>query len=223
MIAPRVLAVHPSPLPASYLAARLGADLPAEVTVGRDGSIGEAAVRTSDLAILAPFAEVTLSRSLFSAGTLEGNPVAVRVPVQISVGVPNSTRKDLHPAQVWVFVPSGDSREARWQLRDSVSRVALVAHPGSAERQGAMIVGVAPSGAERTLLTLPPSASPQEVRQTVATGKFFASAGDYRLELRVRGNAIAFARFTIAADSEHAIVNACEQLPVSSSKTGPGN
>ena len=225
MIAPRVLEVHPSSLPASFSAARVGAELPAEVTVGRDGSIGEAAVRTSDLALLTPFAEETLKRSRFSIGTLEGNPLAVRVPVEISIGVPNSTRKDSRSARLWVFVPGGESREARWQLRDSVSRVVLVADPGRAGRPGSAIVGIAPNGVERTLWTLPasPSAPPQEIRQVVATGKFFASAGEYRLELRVGANAIAFARLTIAADAEHAVVNACEPLPISSQKGGPGN
>lgn len=218
---PRVLAVRPVPLPASFGAARVGADIPAEVVVRRDGSTADTAVRTTEVAVLGPFAEEMVKRARFAAGTLEGNPVAVRVPALVSVGVPRSTPENGRPADVWVFVPGEGSREARWQLRDQVSRIVVVARPGIAGRQGATVVAVAPNGEQKTLLTIPP-ATP-EIRRAVATGKFFSAAGDYRVELRVGSSATAFARFTVAEDSEHAIVNACEPMPIVFKKIGPGN
>ena len=224
LTAPRVLGVSPAPLPASFMSVGLSADIPAEATVTPDGSVSEAAVRTTDptLAILAPYAEQTLRRSRFASGSLEGNPVAIRVPVRVSIGMPRAASGNVElPAQLWAYVAGGESREARWQLRDSVSRLTLVAHIARVWPPGAAIVAVAENGAERTLLTLPPAASPPEIHQTVETGTFFASAGNYRLELRTGNGAAASAHFTIAGDSVHAIVNACRPL-VLVQKTGPG-
>lgn len=221
---PKILAANLVALPGTFVAANVGAEMPVEVTVGPDGTVGEVAVRTSDLALLAPFAEESLKRSRFAPGAFEGNPVAVRVPVRVSVGAPpGRPANEEGLAQVWAYVAAGESREARWQLRDSVSRLTLVARLGRSEPSGATIVGVAPGGAQKILLTLPATASPPpEIHQTVTTGKFFAPAGNYRLELRTAGGAIASAHLTIADDATRAVVNACEPLSVSR-RTGPGN
>jgi Gram-negative bacterial TonB protein C-terminal len=221
---PKILAANLVALPQTYVAANVGAEMPVEVTVGRDGTVDEVAVRTSDLALLAPYAEESLKRSRFAPGTFEGNPVAVRVPVRVSVGAPPRTpANDPGLAQIWAHVADDGSREARWQLRGSVSRLTLIARLGRSWASGATIVAVAPGGAQKTLLTLPATSSPPpEIHQTVATGKFFAPAGNYRLELRTAGGAIASAHLTIADDSTRAVVNACEPLSVSR-RTGPGN
>jgi hypothetical protein len=221
---PRVVAANIVAIPATFAAARVSADLPTEVTVGRDGALGEIAVRTSELALLAPFAEESVQRSRFAPGTFEGNPVAVRVPVLVSIGAPPGDRARRQVlAQVWAYVAAGASREARWQLRDSVSRLTLVASLGRSAASGATIVARAENGTEKTLLAIPGAASPsQEVRQTVATGKFFAPAGEYRLELRTAAGALATAHLTIADDFTRAVVNACETVPISR-KAGPGN
>lgn len=221
---PRVLAANVLAIPATYAAARVSAVMPVEATIARDGTVGEVAVRTADVALLAPFAEESIQRSRFAPGTFEGNPVAVRVPALVSIGSPlgERARKPV-PAQVWAYVAGGASREARWQLRDSVSRLTLVANLGRSAGSGAAIVATAPNGAQKTLLTLAAAASPPpEVRQSVATGKFFAPAGVYRLELRSAGGALATARLTIADDFTQAVVNACETVSVSG-KAGPGN
>jgi hypothetical protein len=221
---PRVLAANIVAIPATFAAARVSAEMPVEATIGRDGTVGDVAVRTSDLALLAPFAEESIRRSRFSPGTFEGNPVAVRVPALVSIGAPPGDRaRSQAPAQVWAYVAGGASREARWQLRDSVSRLTLVAHLGRSAASGATIVATAGNGTQKTLLTIPGAASPPpEIHQTVMTARFFAPAGDYRLELRTPGGVLAAAHLTIADDFTQAVVNACETVPVSR-KTGPGN
>lgn len=219
---PRVLAANIIALPTTFAAARVSADVPVEATIGRDGTVADVAVRTSDIALLAPYAEESIKRSRFAPGALEGNPASVRVPVLVSIGAPHDRARMHDPAQVWAYVAGGASREARWQLRDSVSRLTLVAHVGPSAAPGTMIVATAGNGAQKTLLTIPGAAAPQDIHQTVATGKFFKPAGDYRLELRTAGGALAVAHLTVAEDFTHAIVNACETIPVSR-KAGPGN
>jgi hypothetical protein len=220
---PKVRAASVLPVPATFAAARVTADMPVEATIGRDGTVDEVAVRTSDLALLAPFAEESIKRSQFAPGAFEGNPVAVRVPILISIGAPRDRARTPDLAQVWAYVPGGASREARWQLRDSVSRLTLGAHLGRSAATGATIVATAGNGTQKTLLTIPGSASPPpEIRETIATGKFFAPAGDYRLELRTAGGVIAAAHLTIADDFTRAVVNACETVTISR-KAGPGN
>ena len=95
-----------------------------------------------------------------------------------------------------------------------VAYVPRLAAPGA-------IVAVAPDGQTKSLVALAASESPQEINQTVATGKFFAHTGDYRLELR-GADVLSTARFTIADDSKNAVISACEVVFVAR-KTGPGN
>ena len=216
---PRVLAITPLELPATFAAARLSAELPAEVVIGPDGSVRQAAMRTTAIAVLAPFAEETLKRARFDAGSFEGNPTSVRAPVRIAIGGPRPSAQPPIP-EVWAYVAAGESREARWQLRDSVSRVTVVAHVPRLAAPGA-VVAVAPDGQTKSLVALAASESPQEINQTVATGKFFARAGEYRLELR-GADVLSTARFTIADDSKNAVISACETVSVAR-KTGPGN
>ena len=97
----------------------------------------------------------------------------------------------------------------------------VTAHATKVAAPGAEIVAVAPDGRTKTLVKLPASNNPQEVRQTVATEKFFAAAGTYRLELRA-SKVLAWADFTVAEDYRAAVINACEPLTLPR-KTGPGN
>ena len=218
---PRPLMTRPVELPATYAAARLSADVPAEATIARDGTVRDPLVRTAELSMLAPFAEATVSRTKFQAGSFENNPAAIRVPFRIAVGSPRSREELRAPADVWAHVAAGESREARWQLRDSVTKLTVTAHvPGFKAPEGA-IVAVAPDGQTKTLVKLSPSSSPQDVRQTVSAGKFFAAAGEYRLELRA-GGTLASAHLTIANDYNASILNACEPLALPK-KAGPGN
>ena len=219
---PRVVAPAVVTLPATYAVARVSAEMPVEVTVLPDGAVGEVSVRTTDMALLAPYAEESAQRSRFSPAAIEGNPVSVRVPVRVALGAP-SNRRDLAFPALWAFVPGGASREALWQLRGSVSRLTLVVELGRGGGPLATVVAISPGGAERTLLTIPgPSSGAAEIRETVATGKFFHPAGAYRLELRTSNKTIATAHLTIADDFQRSVVNACEPLPISR-KTGPGN
>jgi hypothetical protein len=120
-----------------------------------------------------------------------------------------------------MHVAPGQSREARWQLRDSVAWVTVLAHAPKLPAPGAEVVAVAPGGRTKTLVKIPASSSPQEIRQTVATEKFFDAAGAYRVELRA-SKVLASADFTIADDYRGAVINACEPLTLPR-KTGPGN
>src|SRR4029077_10043003 len=114
------------------------------------------------------------------------------------------------PAEIWIFVAAGQSREARWQLRDSVSSVTLVGHVPKLSAPGGSVVAVAPAKQVRTLLTIPASDARQEIRQTVAAGRVFAGAGAYRVERRGgNGLALASARFTVSDDYRVAVINAC--------------
>lgn len=218
---PRILMANPLDLPTTFTSAHLSAELPAEVTVGPDGAAREPAVRTTDFSVLAPFAEETLKRARFSGGALEGNPAAVRLPVRVAVGNPRPRDPARAPADVWAFVAAGQSREARWQLRDSVSRITVVAHVPALAQPGA-IVAVAPGGQTRTLIALPVSDAPAELRRTVEAGKAFAGTGVYTVELRRGETALASSRFTVADEYRAAVINACDTVLVTK-KTGPGN
>jgi len=219
---PAPLRVVPLEVPPAYAAARITAELPAEVVVGPDGALREAAMRTSEFGILAPFAEETLKRGRFSPGTFENNAAAVRLPVRVPVGTGRPSDAAHALPEIWAFVASGQSREARWQLRDSVSSLTLVGRVPKLASP-ASVVAIAPGKQTKTLLTIPSADAPQEIRQTVAVGKFFAASGEYRIELRGEGpTALATAHFTISDDFRGAVINACETLMLAR-KTGPGN
>jgi len=219
---PALVVIGGVALPESYVAAHLAADVLEEVVVGRDGAVTGIRLVATSIPTLAPFAEAALQHSTFTPATIEGNPVAVRGWIKVPIGgILKTNRRDPPFDDVRAFVPGGGSREATWQLAGSVDRLTLVAHVGSAVPQGAAIVAVAPGGAEQTLLSIPAAPAPLEIRETVKTGRFFATAGDYRLELRAGGKPLAAATVTIAAGFESAIINACEPL-VGPEKTGPG-
>ena len=215
--------VVPLELPPTFAAARLAAELPAEVVVNLDGSVGEAAMRTAEYGMLAPFAEETLRRGRFSPGAFENNPAAVRLPVRVPIGTPRRPDEAHALPEIWLYVSAGQSREARWQLRDSITSVTLVGHVPRLPAPGGSVVVVAPDKQAHTLLAIPASDAPQGIRQTVPAGKIFAGAGQYRVELRGAGSSVlASARFTVADDFRGAVINACEPV-VLSRKTGPGN
>ncbi len=209
-------------LPQTYVSARLAANVVEEIVVGRDGVVAGIRLVTTSVPPLAPFAEAALQHAKFTPATIEGNPVAVRGWIKVPIGgIIRSDRREPPYDDLRAFVPGGGSREALWQLAGSVDRLTLVAHVGSAVPQGAAIVAIAPGGAEQTLVSIPAAPAPLEIRETVKTGRFFAAAGDYKLELRAAGSALASATITIAAGFETAIINVCEPL-VGPEKTGPG-
>ena len=219
---PALIAAGPVALPQTYVSARLAADVVEEIVVGRDGTVGAIRLVATSVAPLAPFAEASLQHATFSPGTIEGNPVAVRGWIRMPIGgILKSNRREPPYDSLRAFVPGGSSKEALWQLAGSVDRLTLAAHVGSAVPQGAAIVAIAPGGAVATLLAIPAAPAPLEIRETVKTGRFFASAGDYRLELRAEGKPLASATVTIASGFETAVINACEPL-VGPEKTGPG-
>lgn len=219
---PALIAAGPVALPQTYVAARLAADVIEEIVVGRDGRVGAIRLVATSVAPLAPFAEASLQHATFSPGTIEGNPVAVRGWIKMPIGgILKTNRREPPYDSLRAFVPGGASKEALWQLAGSVDRLTLAAHVGSAVPQGAAIVAIAPGGAVETLLAIPAAPAPLEIRETAKTGRFFATAGDYRLELRAEGRPLASATVTIAAGFETAVINACEPL-VGPEKTGPG-
>lgn len=217
---PRLVAAAPATLPPIYSAVRLGGTVTDEVVVGRDGAVRSLRFVWSAVEVLAPFAQFSIEHGHFTAPAFEGNPVAVRGAITVPVGTVTTPRQEPVYDALRAFVPGG-SREARWQLAGSVDRLTLVAHVGQTAAD-AVIVAIAPGGAEKVLLPIPATPRPHDVRETVKTGRFLLEAGDYRLELRAGGKAIASTTVTIAAGFESAIVNACEPL-LAPEKTGPGH
>jgi hypothetical protein len=230
MTAPQLVWVEPISLPQTYVAAGIASAVLDEIVVGRDGAVHDIRFIGSSVPQLAPFAEVSLRKTRFSPSAIEGNPVAVRGSISVPVGAMRGNRREIPFDSLRAFVAGGESREARWQLAGSVSRVALAAHLGNAAPRGVLIVAIAPGGAEKTLLSIPAAPPPLEVRESVKTAGFFSAAGDYRIEMRSEGKALAQTTFTVAGGFETAIVNACEPIegPVSTApgailkKTGPG-
>ena len=208
---PQRIWTGPSALPDSFLAARVGGVVVDEVVIGKDGAVGTIRAARSPIAELAPYAEASLRRSRFSPASIEGNPVAARILVSTPVGIVRSDRPEPAYNSLWVHVPGGESREARWQLAGSIEKLAVEARVGAAPGD-LRIAAVAPGGAERILWKGTPSGSPAEVRETVKTGGFFARPGDYRLELRAGSRVLSTTTLTIAPDFQTAIVNACEPL-----------
>jgi hypothetical protein len=222
LVPPALIEAGPVSLPQTYVSAGLAADVIDEIVVGRDGTVSAIRLVATSVPPLAPFGEASLQHARFAPATIEGNPVAVRGWIRMPIGgIIKTKHRDRPYDSVRAYVPGGASREALWQLAGSVDRLALTAHIGSAIAQAAAIVAVAPGGAEQTLLAIPAAPSPFDIKETVKTGRFFAAAGDYRLELRADGKPLASSTVTIAAGFETAIVNACEPL-VGPEKTGPG-
>jgi len=220
---PRLLVPGSVALPAVYTEARVGAEVTEEVVLDKTGAVKQTRLVASPLALLAPFAQYALEKGRFSGGTIEGNPVAVRGVITIPIGAVRKLPSEPPFDAVRVFVAGGESREARWQLAGSVERVTVVAHVGSAAGAGgASIVAVSPRGTEKVLITIPASAPPVDVRETIRTGGFFHAAGDYALQLRGGGKTLAETTLTIAAGFETAVVNACEPLRAPE-RTGPGH
>lgn len=212
-VPPRIVAAGPVPLPPAWTAARIGADVIEEVVVDKDGAVKETRLVATAVGPLAPFAQSSLEKSRFSAGSIEGNPVAVRGVVTVPIGMVRKAPNEPPYDALRAFVAAAGSREARWQLAGSVDRLTLVAHAGSAAASGgATIVAVAPGGAEKVLLSIPAATPPIEVRETVGTGRFLLGAGDYALELRAGGRRLAATTVTVAAGFETAVVNACEPI-----------
>lgn len=209
---PTRLTKAPVALPASFTATRVGGEVDDEVVIGADGAVRSVRLVHTRYEGLAPFGEKSVRDSRFDPGRIEGNPVAVRVLVSTLVGMKTKAREEPPYFSVWANVPGGESREARWQLRDSVERITLSAHLGAPLPGGGEIVALAGDGREKVLLKLPASAAAEDLRRTVSTGKFFARAGDYRIEIRSGGKTLGSTTVTIAEDFKAAIVNACAPI-----------
>jgi hypothetical protein len=209
-VPPRRLGAATVPVPDSFIAARIGGEVVDEVVVAADGSVRSARSVRARFPELAPYAQAYLQKSRFTPASIQGNAAAVRVLVATAVGVSRPARTEPAFDTVWVSVPGGESREAQWQLRDSVSRLTIALRVENPMPSGGEVVARAPGGAERSLWKLTVATPPADVRETVATGSFFHGAGDYRIELRAGGKALAFTTLTIADGYESAVVNACE-------------
>jgi len=209
-VPPQRLGVINVPVPDSFLAARVGGEVVDETVIGSDGAVRTVRAVRARFPELAPYAQAALQKSRFSPATIQGNPVAVRALVPTYVGVSHAVRREPTYDTVWAFVPGGESREAQWQLRDSVSRLTLSLRIENPMPAGAEIVAKSASGAERSLWKPALGTPPQDLRETVKTGDFFSAPGDYRIELRSAGKTVNFATLTIAGSFETAVVNACE-------------
>jgi hypothetical protein len=199
-------------LPATYKTARIGGEVVEEIVVERDGSVRGARLVGATFDALVPFAENSLQHSRFSAASIEGNPVAARCVVSTVVGALERMGVPPSFSILRVFVPGGESREARWQLAGSVRRLTLSARIAAPIAEATRLLARAPNGAERSLVTIPASSAAQQLQRTVKTGGFFASPGDYRLEIRQGDKTIASTTFTVASDFTTAVVNVCEPL-----------
>jgi len=209
---PRMLSPGPVSLPAAYTSARVGGLVTEEIVVAPDGTARDLRVIGASTDLLVPFAEHALRHARFAGGTIENNPVAIRAVVTAAVGAAQAGASVPTFPTLRAFVPGGEPREARWQLRDSVRRIAVAGR--AALPRGGELVARAADGKTERLETLTASADAREFLRTVSTRRFFARAGDYRIELREGGKASAAVTFTIAADAEHAVVNACEPLAI---------
>ena len=211
-VPPRRTGIVPVPVPDSFLAARVGGEVVDETTIGSDGAVRTVRSVRARFPELAPYAQAALQKSRFSPATIQGNPVAVRALVPTFVGVSHAVRREPTYDTVWAFVPGGESREAQWQLRGSVSRLTIALRIENPMPAGAEVVAKSASGAERSLWKPALGTPPEDLRETVKTGDFFSAPGDYRIELRAGGKTVNFATLTIAESFETAVVNACEVL-----------
>jgi hypothetical protein len=209
---PRRLTTAAVPLPASFVAVRVGGIVVYEAVIAKDGAVSGLRLVGEQLEALLPFAAKSVEGSAFAPASIEGNPVATRVQIATTIGTVGKPRVEPEYDLLRAHVPGGVSREALWQLAGSVERLTLIAHVGTPAPAGAEIAAIAPAGAERVLVKLPASARPVDARETVSAGKFFSKAGDYRLELRAGGKTLAWTTLTIADDYTRAIVNACEPI-----------
>lgn len=200
------------PVPDSFLAARIGGEVVEEVVIGADGAVRSVRTMRARFPELGPYAQAAMQKARFTPATIQGNHAATRVLISTLVGVVRPARREPKHDTVWAFVPGGQSREAEWQLRDSISSVTLVVRIENPIPEGGEVVAKAPDGSERSLWKLAVATPPADVRETVATGKFFHHAGDYAIELRAGGKTIGSTTLTVADGYETAIVNACEAV-----------
>jgi hypothetical protein len=212
MVGPRRLTTAPVTLPVSFTATRIGGIVVDEAIVSPDGAVSDIRPVRERVQGLAPFAKKSVQDSKFEGALIDGNPLRTRVQIATTLGTVSKARIEPEYDVVWAHVPGGASREAQWQLAESVERLTVTVHLGTDPGAGGEIVAVAPDGKERSLLRLPSAAAPVDARETVATERFFFAAGDYRLELRASGKPVAWTTVTIADDFTRAIVNACAPL-----------
>ncbi len=209
---PRRLTTAFVTLPASYTATRLGGIVVDEAVIGIDGRVSGVRVVRARVEGLAPFGQKSIEESIFDPALMEGNPVATRVQIATTLGTVSKARIEPEYDILWAHVSGGQSREARWQLAQSVESLTVTAHLGTLTGKGGDVVAVAPDGKELILARVPPSEKPVDLTETVSTERFLWAAGDYRLELRSDGRTLAWTTLTIADDYTRAIVNACRPL-----------
>ena len=212
MVGPRRLTTAQVPLPGSYTATRVGGIVIDEAILSADGKVSDIRPVRERVQGLAPFAQKSVQDSKFEGAQIDGNPLRTRVQIATTLGTVSKARIEPEYDVVWAYVPAGASREAQWQLAESVESLTVSVHLGTVPGGGAEIVALAPNGTERSLLRLPAGTAPVDALETVATEQFFYSAGDYRLELRASGKTVAWTTVTIADDFTRAIVNACAPL-----------
>ncbi len=217
---PRVLAITPLELPATFAAARLSAELPAEVVIGPDGSVRQAAMRTTAIAVLAPFAEETLE-----ARPLRRRVVRGESDVRPRAGAHRDRRAS-------PFGAASDSRGLGVRRGGRVPGSPLAASRQRVARDRGRARSPARGARRRSSPSLPTARrrvssrsrprSPRR-RSTRPWRPESSSRAPASIRLELRGaDVLSTARFTIADDSKNAVISACETVSVAR-KTGPGN
>jgi len=203
---PNVLRSPEYPAPARKMG--MSGESTHEVTVDRAGKVRDARIVGTTFMVFALAADGALRKSTYFPATLDGRPVGTRFWVRVPFGLPKDVETSAARNRVTAFVPGDEPARARWQLKDAVDRVTLVADIASAPPGQVTAVAIAPGGRERVLLAAG-KAQAKSVRATVKTGDFFSAPGEYRVQLRQGDKTIAEGGFTVAESESSAVVNAC--------------
>jgi Gram-negative bacterial TonB protein C-terminal len=194
--------------PVTLQRARVSGEAIHEAVLDREGKLLDLKLVEVSFFSFAPAAEAAIRDTGYRPATLEGNPVAARWRIITPFGGEGRRLAVLPRNRLWVFVPAGENRNARWQLAGWVKRVAMEIQLASTSKPAA-VLAVDRSGTERGLFSLPAGSKP-ETRTVVRTGSAFEKPGEYIVELRQDGQSVAETRFTVAPDWKAAVVNACQ-------------
>ena len=188
--------------------ARMSGESTHEVLVDRNGKVRDSQTVAATFVPFAIAADAALRKSTYYPATLGGKPVASRFWVRVPFGQPMEMESSPARNRVTAFVPGGEPADARLQLAGKVRRITVVADVTSEPPSEVTVVLIAPSG-EELVLVRPGAMKSPAFRKTIRIGEFLAKPGDYHLRMRRGIRAFAESVFTIAADADSAIVNAC--------------
>jgi TonB-like protein len=194
--------------PATARSAGMSGESTHEILVDRNGRVREVHTVGATFFAFAASVDAALRKSTYYPATLGGKPVASRFWVRVPFGPPKDMSSSPARNRVTAFVPGKEPADARLQLAGKVRRITVVADVTSEPPAEVTVVLIAPGGEELVLVRPGTMASPA-FRKTIGTGEFLAKPGDYHLRMRRGIRAFAESMFTIAADADSAIVNAC--------------